>query len=194
MNKRILLILGHPSLKSLCGALADAYLEGARASGAQVRVLRLSALEFDPLLHDGYRTEQPLEPALQQAQADITWAEHLVWVYPNWWGGLPALVKGFIDRVLLPGFAFRYRPNSSQWDKLLTGRSAQLIVTMDSPPWYYRWVARSPGHRQMRKTVLEFCGLQVTGALSLGPVHSADAGLRSQWLDQARALGQAQGG
>ena len=86
----------------------------------------------------GYAQIQPLEPDLLDAQASITWAQHLVWVYPIWWGGLPALLKGFLDRIFLPGFAFKYRPNSALWDRLLTGRSAELLVTMDSPPWYYR--------------------------------------------------------
>ena len=110
--QRILIILGHPSASSLCAGLADAYAQGARDSGAEVRLLRLGELDFDPLLHAGYRQDQPLEPDLQRAQADILWASHLAWAYPTWWGGLPALLKGFIDRIFLPGFAFKYRKGS----------------------------------------------------------------------------------
>lgn len=187
---RILLILGHPAADSLCAGLADAYASGARDGGADVRVLRLGELAFDPLLHAGYRGEQPLEPDLQQAQADILWASHLAWVYPTWWGGLPALLKGFIDRVFLPGFAFRYRKGSALWDRLLAGRSADLLVTMDSPPWYYRWVTRMPGHHQMRRAILEFSGIRPVRTHSFGPVISADAARRQRWLDQAVALGR----
>jgi putative NADPH-quinone reductase len=89
---------------------------------------------------------------LINAQNDITWAEHLTLVYPIWWGGIPALLKGFFDRVFLPGFAFKYRKGSPFPDKLLKGRTAHLLVTMDTPPWYYRWVYRMPGLHQMRKT------------------------------------------
>lgn len=95
MGKRVLVILGHPSDDSFCGALADAYVEAAKVSGAEVRQLRLGTIGFDPVLHDGYAKIQPLEPGLLQAQADILWAEHLAFVYPIWWGGIPALMKGF---------------------------------------------------------------------------------------------------
>lgn len=193
MAQRILVILGHPSESSLCAGLAQSYIEGARAAGAEVRLLALGALTFDPLLHAGYRGEQALEPDLQAAQAQITWAEHLVWVYPTWWGAMPALLKGFIDRVFLPGFAFKYRQGSSLWDKLLSGRSAELLVTMDSPPWYYRWVQHMPGHHQMKTTILEFSGIRPVRVRGFGPVRGADAARRARWLAQARAHGQRQG-
>lgn len=194
MAQRILVILGHPALNSLCAGMATAYVEGAQAAGAEVRRLDLGALHFDPLLHAGYRGEQPLEPDLLAAQADITWAGHLVWVYPIWWGAMPALLKGFIDRVLLPGYAFKYRRGSSLWDKLLAGRSAELLVSMDSPPWYFRWVTRMPGHHQMKKAILEFCGIRPVKVHSFGPVRTADATRLGAWVEQARRLGVRQGG
>ena len=193
MAQRILVILGHPSDDSLCAALAQSYMEGARSAGAEVRLLALGALAFDPLLHAGYRGNQPLEPDLQAAQAQITWAGHLVWVYPTWWGAMPALLKGFIDRVFLPGFAFKYRQGSSLWDRLLAGRSAELLVTMDSPPWYYRWVQHMPGHLQMKKTILEFSGIRPVRVHGFGPVRGADSARRARWLAQARAYGQRRG-
>lgn len=194
MAQRILVILGHPALNSLCAGMATAYAEGAQAAGVEVRRLDLSTLHFDPLLHAGHHGEQPLEPDLLAAQADIAWAEHLVWVYPIWWGAMPALLKGFIDRVLLPGYAFKYRQGSSLWDKLLAGRSAELLVTMDSPPWYFRWVTRMPGHHQMKKAILEFCGIRPVKVHSFGPVRTADAKRLGAWVAQARALGARHGG
>ena len=194
MARRILVILGHPALNSLCAGMAIAYAEGAQAAGAEVRRLDLGSLHFDPLLHAGHYGEQPLEPDLQQAQADIRWAEHLVWVYPIWWGAMPALLKGFIDRVLLPGYAFKYRQGSSLWDKLLGGRSAELLVTMDSPPWYFRFMTRMPGHHQMKKAILEFCGIRPVQVHSFGPVRTADAQRLQAWVARARALGARHGG
>jgi len=191
---RILVILGQPSAHSLSAAMAQAYRDGASAAGAEVRFLALGDLDFDPILHQGYRAIQPLEPALQAAQADIAWAGHLVWVYPIWWGGLPALLKGFLDRVFLPGFAFKYRPHSALWDRLLAGRSAELLVTMDSPPWYYRWVQRQPGHQQMKKTILEFSGIRPVRVHSFGPVVRSSDAARAGWIAQARALGLRAGG
>lgn len=191
MPKQILVVLGHPRVDSLCGALAQYYIDGARAAGHEVRVLRLAELRFDPILHGGYVGSQPLEPDLQQAREAITAAQHLVWVYPLWWGAMPALMKGFIDRVFLPGFAFKYRQGSPFWDRLLAGRSAELLVTMDSPPWYYRWVNRMPGHQQMRRTILQFCGITPVSIHSFGSVKTSTPAQREAWLRKALALGRA---
>ncbi len=187
--KKILIIQGHPDVKSLCHALADAYEAGAQATSAQVRRINLHEQKFDPILHQGLGAEQPLEPDLQAAQQDIAWAEHLVFVYPNWWGSMPALLKGFFDRTLQPGFAYKYRKQSSRWDKLLTGRTAQLLVTMDTPGWYYRWVWHRPGHQQMRHTILGFCGIKITRITEFSPVQGSSAVQREGWLSRAMALG-----
>jgi NAD(P)H dehydrogenase (quinone) len=190
MNKRILVVLGHPNDESLCSSLAKSYIEGARASGNEIQFIALGQLAFDPVLRGGYASTQVLEPDLEAIQAAITWAQHLVFVYPIWWGAMPALLKGFIDRVFLPGFAFKYREGSHLWDRLLSGRSAQLIVTMDSPPWYFRWISRSPGHNQMKRTILGFCGIKPVAITSLGPVKGTTQQQREKWLAQARRSGE----
>ena len=161
-----------------------------RAMGQKDGEKWTAAVDLQPTIS---KSDSLLEPDLLAAQADITWAHHLVWVYPIWWGAMPALLKGFIDRVLLPGYAFKYRKGSSLWDKLLAGRSAELLVTMDSPPWYFRWVTRMPGHHQMKKAILEFCGIRPVRVHSFGPVRSASAEQLALWVEKARQLGQRQG-
>jgi NAD(P)H dehydrogenase (quinone) len=190
MGKRILLILGHPNSDSFCGALANAYLNGARAGGHDVQFIAAGDLAFDPVLHTGYAANQSLEPDLATLQAAIAWAQHLVFVYPNWWGGTPALLKGLIDRTFLPGFAFQYRKGSPFWDRLLTGRSAHIIVTMDTPPWYYRWVYGMPGHYQMKRNILKFSGIKPVTITSVGPIRGSTQQKRNQWLDQVKTYGR----
>ena len=189
MSKRILVILGHPNSDSFCGALANSYIEGAKAAGNEVQLISLGNLPFDPVLHNGYTRIQDLEPGLVAAQAAITWAQHIVFVYPIWWGAMPALLKGFIDRTFLPGFAFKYREGSPLWDRLLSGRSAHLIVTMDTPPWYFRWVYRMPGHNQMKRTILEFSGIKPVTVSSFGPIKDSSRQKREKWLAQANTYG-----
>ena len=188
MSKRILVILGHPSSNSFCGALAERYAQSALRAGHEVRQLWLGNMNFDPVLREGYQQVQPLEADLRRAQVDILWAEHLTLVYPIWWGGVPALLKGFFDRVFLPGFAFRYREGKAFPDKLLRGRSAHLLVTMDTPPWYYRWIYRMPGLHQIRKTTLAFCGIKPRRTLTFGPILGASDSQREAWLRQAQAI------
>lgn len=190
MSKRILVILGHPVTRSFCAALADAYVKGAKAAGNEVQVMSLGDLSFDPLLRNGYATIQQLEPDLVAAQSSITWAEHIVFVYPIWWGAMPALLKGFIDRIFLPGFAFKYRDGAVFWDRLLVGRSAHLLVTMDTPPWYFRWIYRMPGHNQMKRTILEFSGIKPVTVSSFGPIRDSSPLKREKWLAQANTFGR----
>ncbi len=189
--KNVLLILGHPQKESLCGALAEKYQAGAKKAGHAIETIHLGSLKSDPILRGGYEGSQELEPALEKAQQQIARADHLVFVYPTWWGALPALLKGFIDRIFLPGFAFKYHEGSMGWDRLLTGKSAQLIVTMDSPPWYYRWVSRMPGHNQMKKTILEFSGVKPVKIAAFGSVKTSDKAKRTKWLKAVYNLGKA---
>jgi putative NADPH-quinone reductase len=154
-----------------------------------VRLIALGDLEFDPVLRHGYRQIQPLEADLQDAADAIEACDHLVLVYPTWWGTMPALLKGFFDRVLLPGYAFRYRRDSVWWDRLLAGRSARVITTLDTPPWYNRWIYRDPGISQIRATILEFCGIRPVRVSRLGAVRSSSPAQRERWLALAAELG-----
>ena len=190
MKKNILVILGHPNKESLCGALANTFTLVAKENGAEVKEMFLGELNFDPILWNGYSKVQPLEDDLIIAQESIMWASHLVFVYPTWWGAIPALLKGFIDRVFLPGFAFKYRENSVMWDKLLKGRSAQLIVTMDTPSLYYRWIFRMPGHNQMKKAILEFCGIKPVRISAFSPVKNSSIKQRKKWMEKVKSLAQ----
>ena len=189
MAKRILVILGQPDAKSYGGALAAAYAEGARANGAEVREVRLGEIAFDPAPRPGSLKPGELEPDLARAQAAIKWAEHLVFVYPIWWGTIPALLKGFIERVFTPGFAVNFHQDSALWDKLLAGRSARLIVTLNTPSLIYRWVYGQPGHTTMKRSILKFCGIKPVRITEVGPIKNSTEAKRAQWLQQVRTLG-----
>lgn len=189
MKTTIAVIIGHPYSGSYCHALAEAYAHGARRGGAEVRFLDLCRLSFDPNLKHGYHERTELEPDLLHAQATIRWAKHLVFVYPNWWGSMPAILKGFLDRTFLPGFAFKSKPNSLLYDKLLKGKSARVLVTMDSPGWYYRFFMRNAGHVLIKRAVLQFCGIAPVKVTGVGPIKTSSADTRAHWLRKAEALG-----
>lgn len=185
---KLLVILAHPRRPSLCGALAESYSEGARAAGMEVEVLDLGAMRFDLDVHPVSPRDQPLEPDLERARRIIEWAEHLTFVYPAWWGIGPARLKGFLDRILLPGFAFRERKDG-RFEGLLGGRTAHLITTMDMPPWVYRFIYLAPGLNALQRSALGFCGIKTTRILALGPVKDSDQATRAAWLEQARNMG-----
>jgi len=140
-------------------------------SGAEVQEINIAELSFNPNLEFGYRKRTELEPDLLKAQESIKWASHIVWVYPVWWGSVPALMKGFLDRVLLPGFAFKKREGSVWWDKFLTGKTSRIICTMDQPTWYYRWLNGRPSHIAMKKLTMNFIGIKKVRITSIGPLR-----------------------
>ncbi|MCB0648314.1 MAG: NAD(P)H-dependent oxidoreductase [Saprospiraceae bacterium] len=190
MAKRILVIYGHPSKTSLNYSLAEAYCNGAQNSGHEVKKLVLADMEFEINLQFGFEKRMELEQDLKMAQEYILWAEHLVFVHPVWWGGLPALFKGFIDRCFLPGFAFKYRENSVWWDKLLSGKTAHIITTLDQPGWYYWLMYGRPSVNQLKKSTLEFCGINPVKLTYVGAVRGAESKKIKEWIDKAGSLGE----
>lgn len=185
----VLIIDGHPDPSSLCAALAQSHAEGLRAGGARVEVLALRDLHFDPILRVGYHEHQSLEPDLQRAQSLIAGARRLVVVTPVWWGSMPALLKGFFDRTLERGWAFRYKHNGMP-EGLLAGRSARVIMTTDSPGFYLRFIHGDPTANSLVRSTLKFCGLKPVDMTRIGPVHKSSAAQREGWLAQVRAQGQ----
>lgn len=190
MSKKILIVNGHPNKDSLNFALADAYKKGAIASNAEVQEIIIRDLQFNPNLEFGYQKRTELEPDLLAAWEKIKWAEHIVFVYPIWWGGLPAVMKGFFDRLFLPGLAFAYRENSVWWDKLLTGKSAHMIVTMDTPYWYFRFVYGNPGINQLKKNTLEFCGIKPVKVTVFSPIRNMKPDVLKKYLAKTEESGR----
>lgn len=190
--KKTLVILGHPVADTFSNEVFEAYVNAAVKSGADVEMVKLRDLDFDINFSQGYRGNQELEPDLKRMQEKLSWAEHLVLIYPNWWSTFPALLKGFIDRTILPGFAFKYRKGLLNWEKKLSGRSARVIVTMDTPGWYYRWYLRRPGHHAMKKGILGFVGYKPVRFLTIGPLKTSTEKQRQRWLKKVECLGRKQ--
>lgn len=187
--KKILIINGHPNPSSFNFGIAKSYLKGAIASKAQVETITIAELNFNPNLQFGYQKRTELEPDLLTSWQKIQNADHLVWIHPVWWGGLPAITKGFIDRLFLPGMAFQYRENSVWWDKLLKGKTAHIITTLDQPGWYYRMFYVRPSVNQLKKSTLEFCGIKPVKVTYIGIVKTADEEQRKKWLQKVYDLG-----
>jgi NAD(P)H dehydrogenase (quinone) len=127
MAKKILVLDGHPAKGSFCGALAQTYADAAEKTGHDVRIVHLADLSFDPDLGSAsFKTVKPLEADLEDFWASLEWCDHFVLAHPLWWGGMPAKLKGLIDRVFLPGKAFRYVSGKALPEKLLAGRTSEV--------------------------------------------------------------------
>lgn len=190
--KRVLIIHGHPVNDTFVDQLTEHYISGVLKSGSEVKEIVLKNLNFNINFKEGYRGNQQLEPDLQMAQELILWADHLVFFYPNWWATYPAMLKGFIDRTFLPGFAFKYTKGITKPEQLLKGKTARLVVTMDTPVWYYYLVQRAPGHHSMRQGILYFCGIKPVRITSLGSMKKSTPKQRQKWLGLMSKYGENQ--
>lgn len=188
--KNILIINGHPDRESFNWALAQAYKNAALGNNADIESINLIDLDFDPVLKYGYRRPHLLEPDLETAIQKMKEADHLVWVFPMWWYGVPALVKGFIDRTFLPGITFKYQKGKLFPSKLLKGKTARIIVTADTIGWYNRWVMKNPAINQFKKGVLEFCGVKPVKVTYLAPIKGSTKAQRKKWLLRIHKLGE----
>lgn len=190
MSKRVLIVQGHPdaSAPHFGHALAAAYADAARAAGHTVQTIEVAKIDF-PLLRSKAEWDSALVPAsLLPAQEAIAWAEHLVFFFPLWLGGMPAMLKAFLEQVARPGFALSRLENKGLPKKLLAGRSARLVVTMGMPALVYRWIFRAHSLKALERNILGFVGI--------APIHETLIGMvegepehRQRWLARLAKLG-----
>ena len=189
-NNNILIINAHPSKSSFCTEISKRYYKGATNSGAKAELINLVDLDIDWISKGSNTENTPVEGDIQKIQNLISNSSHIVFVFPNWWGTFPAILKGFFDRVLVRGFAYKYVENSPFPKALLKGKSARIIMTMDTPIWYYRLIYRSPGLNAMKRSVLSFCGIKPVKTTIFTPVRSSGQKKREGWLNKAEKLGE----
>jgi putative NADPH-quinone reductase len=186
--KRIALVIGHPDPRGghYCHALAAAFIDGAREAGREVRVITVTDI---PDLTDKDEFESPAtSPVVISAQETLTWAQHVVVIFPLWLGMMPAKLKSFFEQTFRPSFAFVFGKNSIP-KRLLKGRSARIVVTMGMPAFAYRWYFGAHGTRALRRSVLRFCGFGPVLETRIGNVESPTPDARNRWLGRLREFG-----
>ena len=189
--KRITLIQGHPDRRAIRFGrlLANAYSEGAAQAGHAIRVIDVATLTF-PLVSTKDEVDSGAVPdAIRGAQEAIAWAEHLVIFYPLWLGSTPALLKGFLEQVFRPGFAYEVQDAGRSWKKRLTGKTARIVVTMAMPAFIYRWYFFAHGLKSLERNILGFCGIGPVRDSLIGLIESRDNAQRVKWLAKMRVLG-----
>ena len=188
---RIAIIQGHPDPAGgrFCRALAGAYARGAVDGGHETKEIDIARLDF-PILRSKSDWESPDCPeAIRGAQAAIEWASHLVIVYPLWLGSMPALLKAFLEQALRPGFAIA-SAEGAIWDKLLSGRSARIVVTMGMPALVYRLYFRAHSLKSLERNILGFVGIKPVKETLIGAVETCGSATRRKWLETLASLGR----
>jgi putative NADPH-quinone reductase len=181
---RIVIVQGHPdpAPRRFGRALAEAYAHGAEEAGHEVTTIEVARLDF-PLLRNEAEWRAAPPASIRRAQEAIAAAGHLVIVFPLWLGDMPALLKGFLEQAMRPGFAMGPR-----FKKLLKGRSARIVVTMGMPGFFYRLVYRAHSVKSLRRNILEFCGVSPVRTTIVGTIESRRG--RARALAAMAALGR----
>lgn len=192
MPKRIVIIQGHPDPEGghYGHALAQAYREGAEQAGHHVETLSVAKYDF-PLLRNKQDFEGSTPPqVIRDCQQSIAQSDHLVIIHPLWLGSMPALLKGFLEQVFRPGFAFgRPEKPGRPGAKLLKGKSARVIVTMGMPGFAYRWFYGAHAVKSLERNVLAFTGFGPIHRTLIGMVEDQDDAGRRKRLAGVRQLG-----
>jgi putative NADPH-quinone reductase len=174
MGKNIVVIDAHPdpARGRLIHALADQYASAAEAAGHTVRVVKLCELKF-PWLRSAAEFTGSSPPMIAEQQDRLSWADHLVILYPLWLGSMPALLKAYLEQVMRPGFAFAYGKDARMAKKLLVGKSARIVVTMGMPSLFYQLYYRSHSVRSLARNILGFVGFKPVRVSLIGNVEGS---------------------
>lgn len=187
--KKILVFLGNPTKDSYSGRIADAYESSAKESSHEVVRINIEDLKFDPVLHQGYKTIQELEPDLKMLQEKIQWADHVVFIYPNWWCSMPAAMKGMFDRMWLPGFAFNFDKQTKKLIQRLTGKTARVIIVAGTHSPFMTWWKFGDYTNEISHGILGFAGFK-TRVSAFGPTEKVAPKVLDSWVEQVKKLGQ----
>jgi putative NADPH-quinone reductase len=190
MSKRILILQGNPDPNPVHfgHALEASYAAAAREAGHEVRIVAVAAFPFLPFLRNREDWLQAPLPQFAAAQDQIRWADHLVLIYPLWMGDMPGILKTFLEQIARPGFAFEEGGKDKPAKKLLTGKSARVVVTMGMPGFFYRWYYRAHSLKSLERNILAFVGFKPVRSTVIGSVE-ASADVREKALLEMARLG-----
>lgn len=179
-----LVIDGHPDDRSLTAELSRRYV----AAHGDARLLALRDLDFDPHLRFGYRQRMTLEPDLVEAKAALHEASNVVIAAPLWWGGVPAVLKGFFDRALLPQQEYRYSPAGLPIG--LVGANRGRLLLLADTPWFFTPITGVPAQTQVVRNTMKLVGIRSVRTHRMLGVKTASPSRIEGWLDRAAALGE----
>jgi NAD(P)H dehydrogenase (quinone) len=189
---RILLILAHPDPASFNHALAHVVRSELRKSGHRVVWHDLYKEKFDPILgRDEIPQSGRVPPQVGRHGRDLVRAGGLVIVHPNWWGQPPAILKGWIDRVLRPGLAYRFQEGDAGEgvpEGLLKMRAALVLNTSNTSAAREKKVMRDPLATTWANCILKFCGVKKIRRKMFRVVVTSTPARRAAWLREARRL------
>lgn len=186
---RVLVVYCHPNPTSFVAALRDRVLAGLAAGGHEVRLTDLYAEGFEPVLSAAERAAHLDPPSTKPAIApyvdDLRWCEALVLVYPTWWSGQPAMLKGWIDRVWVNGVAWELPPGANRLRPLLRNLRRIVAVTTHGSPKHINALEGEGGKRVVTRSLRVLCHpFARTRWIAMYGLDTASADQRQRFLER----------
>ncbi len=158
---KALVVYCHPNPESFTAHLRDRVLASLTARGAEIRVRDLYGEGFDPVMdraeREGYHTPGDNERPVASELADLKWCDTLIFVYPTWWFGLPAMLKGWLDRVLVPYATFSMPSEDAPIRGQLDNIRTLTVVTTCGARWFQSKIIGEPGRRTILRGMRFIC-------------------------------------
>lgn len=188
----ILIILGHPDPRSFNHALAAGVCDALREDGHRVILHDLCAESFDPLLPAREVSEEAVLPAnIRKHCEELSAANGIVIVHPNWWGQPPAILKGWIDRVIRPGVAYRFDEGDGGEGiprGLLKAKTAVVLNTSNTPDEREQTAFGDPLDALWKRCVFDVCGVHDVRRRMFNVIVTSTPQQRQQWIEEAKSL------
>lgn len=191
MARHIAIIQGHPDPDGghFCHALADAYRDGALATGHAVDLIETGRLDLPYIRNKAQWDAPPTDAGILEMQRAVGAADHLVIVYPLWLGDMPAVLKSALEHLSRDGFVMAL-DDKGHWQAKLKGKSARVVVTMGMPALVYRLYFLSHSLKSLERNILKFAGVKPVRTTLMGQVDGESRSARRKaWLSQMRRLG-----
>lgn len=189
---KILIILGVPQKGSFNHAIAEAAVRTLQDNGHEVRLHDLYAEGFNPLLPpEELAKSTPLDETIKKHCDEIAQADGIIIIHPNWWGQPPAILKGWIDRVLRQGVAYEFATTDSGEGipkGLLKAKTAIVFNTANTPEDREREAFGDPLETLWRKCIFDFCGVENFTRRTFSVVIMSSAEQRKKWLREVQLI------
>ena len=188
---RTAIVFNHPYEHSFCAAILESVVHGLHNAGHETDVLHLDNEQFDPVMRTAdlkaFTLGEPVDPQVLEYRERLSAADHLIFIFPVWWELMPAMTKGFIDKVIFPGVAYDY-DKSGRFPRMVKrfGRlkSITLITTMNTPSFMYRLIFGNAVKRALFTGTFWKMGYKNRKWINLSMVKFVSPEKRTRWLAQ----------
>lgn len=186
---RTLIVFNHPYEGSYCNAILNSVEKGLSRAGHEIDLIYLDKEDFNPVMTSddllAFIDREPIDPKVLEYKSRLEKADHLVFIFPIWWELMPALTKGFIDKVLFPGVAYQYKENGLGMKPLLNNlKRVSVITTMNTPGVMYRFLFGNAIKKSLLRGTFWKMGYKNRKWISLNMVKMVSEEKRKKWLEK----------